>query len=107
MDIKGPVIVKKGYLELVCFYEDGYLLLFFPIERFVRPYRTFTFPDYGSPLRLGDIVETPEGNRAINGIEIIPHLDLNCLEDKIRNQLRENRMLITSRFVRGYRYTLR
>lgn len=106
MNIAGPVIVKKGILELVCFYENGDLLLFFPVESFQWP-RTFTCPEYGTPLLLGDIIETPQGNREITGIEIISHLDLNQLEEKLRNELRKNEMLITSRFIRGYRYTIK
>jgi len=107
MNIAGPVIVKKGILELVCFYEDEDVLLLFPVPRFERPYRTFAFPEYGTPLSLGDIIETPQGNREITRIEIIPQLDLNQLPDKLRNELHKNEILTTSRFIRGYKYTMK
>lgn len=103
MNIRGPFTVKKGYLHLVCFYENGDLLLLFPVPRF-----TFNAPTpfEVNPILIGDIIEVPEGMRKVNRVEPIPALDIEQLEENLKNELTKKNLIFTNRIIAGYRYKL-
>lgn len=109
MKISEPFIVKKGNNERICLYdyENEDLLLLYPLQVYGFPGEVTqpVSPLEHSPFLIGDIIEIPEGKKQVTQIDVIPALDMNQLEEKLRNQLPKG-YIGMSRLVRGYRYKL-
>jgi len=101
VSIRPPFTAKKGHLHLVCFYEDRDLLFLFPVPGFTVLER---FPT--NPILAGDIIQCPEGYRKVIQVEVIPALDIEKLEEDMKNEMRKVSVVFNNRVIAGYKYKL-
>jgi len=101
-NLSGPVVIKKGHLHAVCFFEgDDKLLDFRPKTRFAGV-RWLEKPAFYA----GDIIETPRGAMRIKRMEVIPLFDLRQLENQLRRELIKKDIIFTNELLTGFRYEI-